>query len=160
MNSVIKKPVNLDELVGEIEIGLEDTFTYIDVTTGEVITLTREEIRAAEDERPLENFPEWQRENIERANCILEDEQGKFADFTLKNDYNEYELIEEFIRTVQDVDINEALSAAITGKGAFRRFKDKIIELGIDKQWYTYKENKIKEFVIEWCIKHDIEFQN
>nr|WP_167282082.1 UPF0158 family protein [Paenibacillus lupini] len=139
---------------------LEDTFTYIDVTTGEVITLTGEEMRAAEDERPLENFPEWQRENIEQAICILEDEQGKYADFTLKNDYNEYEIIEEFINTLEDEKIKEALNDAIIGKGAFRKFKDKIIEFDIDKQWYTYKENKIKELVIEWCIEHDIEFQN
>jgi hypothetical protein len=157
---LVKKPVKLDELVGEIEMDLDDTFTYIDVTTGEVITLTGEEIRAAEDELPLDNFPEWQRENIERAICILEDEQGKFTDFTLKNDYNEYELIEEFIRTLEDEKINEALNDAIIGKGVFRRFKDKIIEFGIDKQWYTYKENKIKELVIEWCTEHDIEFQN
>ncbi|CAM3273195.1 UPF0158 family protein [Paenibacillus lupini] len=156
----MKKPVSLDELVGEIEMDLEDTFTYIDVTTGEVITLTGEEMRAAEDERPLENFPEWQRENIEQAICILEDEQGKYADFTLKNDYNEYEIIEEFINTLEDEKIKEALNDAIIGKGAFRKFKDKIIEFDIDKQWYTYKENKIKELVIEWCIEHDIEFQN
>ncbi|WP_336785024.1 UPF0158 family protein [Paenibacillus sp. MMO-177] len=118
-----------------------------------MITLTREEIRAAEDERPLENFPEWQRENIERASCILEDEQGKFADFTLKNDYNEYELIEEFIRTVEDEDINEALNAAITGKGAFRRFKDKIIEFGIDKQWYTLSACSNCDIIIEISSK-------
>ncbi|WP_336770858.1 UPF0158 family protein [Paenibacillus sp. MMO-58] len=156
----MKKPVNLDELVGEIEIDLDDTFTFIDVTTGEVITLTRDEIRVAEDEWPLEKFPEWQRENIQRAICILEDEQGKYVDFTLKNDFNEYELIEEFIRNLEDKEINKALNTAIIGKGAFRRFKDKIIEFGIDKQWYTYKENKIKELVIEWCIEHDIEIQN
>ncbi|NIK72082.1 uncharacterized protein UPF0158 [Paenibacillus sp. BK033] len=156
---MVKVLVSLDQLVSEIEIGIEDTFTYIDVTTGEVITLTREEIRAAEDEQPLENFPEWQRENIQRAICILEDEQEKYADFTLKNDYNEYELIEEFISTLEDEEMNEALNTAIIGKGAFRRFKDKIIQFGIDKQWYTYKENKIKELVIEWCIEHDIEFQ-
>lgn len=156
---MVKKPTNLDELVGEIEIDLDDTFTYIDVSAGEVITLTREEIRAAEEELPLENFPEWQRENIKRAICILEDEHGEYADFTLKNDYNEYEIIEEFIRTLKDEEIKEELNAAIIGKGAFRRYKDKIIEFGIDKQWYTYKENKIKELVIEWCIEHDIEFQ-
>jgi len=156
---MIKKPVSLDELVGEIEIDLDDTFTYIDVTTGEVITLTSDEIQAAEDEQPLEDFPEWQRANIERAYSILEDEQGKFADFTLRNDYNEYELMEEFIRTVEDDNINEALSAAITGKGAFRRFKDQTIEFGMDKQWYAYKEKKIKEFVIEWCVEHDIELK-
>lgn len=42
-------------------------------------------------------------------------------------------------------------------KGAFRSFKDGIIEYGIDKQWYKYKEDKIIELVIEWCNEQGIE---
>jgi hypothetical protein len=43
------------------------------------------------------------------------------------------------------------LYIAIQGRGAFRRFKDEISELGIEKQWYEYKDKKIKDLVIEWC---------
>ncbi|WP_219837618.1 hypothetical protein [Paenibacillus sp. R14(2021)] len=75
-----KKPVKLIDLVDEIEMQMNDTFTYINSATGDVFTLSREEIGAAEDEMPFENFPEWQRENIEIANQILEDEDGIFVD--------------------------------------------------------------------------------
>jgi hypothetical protein len=153
------KPVKLDDLVGEIEIQMDDTFTFINTKTGEVITLTREELRAAEDEKPLEKFPEWQRENIEKAISIIEDEDGVYVDFTLRNDHNEYELIQDFIGTLQDDEIRAGLYEGIQGRGAFRRFKDGIIEHSIDKQWYTYKESKIKELVIGWCKEHDIEIQ-
>ncbi|MDF2961935.1 MAG: hypothetical protein K0S39_3670 [Paenibacillus sp.] len=44
------KPVKLDDLVSEIELKIDDTFTFINIKTGEVITLMREEIGAAEDE--------------------------------------------------------------------------------------------------------------
>lgn len=154
-----KKPVKLDDLVGEIEMQIDDTFTFINITSGEVITLTREEYSAAEDEKPLDKFPEWQRENIEKAIRIIEDEDGIYVDFTLKNDFNEYEIIEDFIGTLEDGDIREELFEAIQGRGAFRRFKDGIIEHGVDKRWYKYKESKIKYFVIEWCKEQDIEFQ-
>lgn len=154
-----KKPVKLIDLVGEIEMTMEDTFTYINSTTGEVFTLSREEIGAAEDEIPLEKFPEWQRENIELAIQILEDEDGIYVDFTLRNDFNEYEVMEDFIGTLEDKKIREKLFKEIQGRGAFRRFKDNIIEHGVDKQWYDYKERKIKEIVIEWCKDHDIEIQ-
>ncbi|CAM4505357.1 hypothetical protein FHS16_005668 [Paenibacillus endophyticus] len=73
---LVQKPADLEKLVGEIEIDLDDTFTHIDVSTGEVITLTREEVRAAEDKLPLGHFHKCQKENIERAICILEDEHG------------------------------------------------------------------------------------
>lgn len=153
-----KNPVKLDDLIGEIEIQIDDTFTFINTKTGEVFTLTREEIGAAEDEKPLNKFPEWQRENIEKAISIIEDENGIYVDFTLRNDYNEYEIMEEFIGTLEDYHIREKLYEAIQGRGAFRRFKDGIIEHGVHKQWYNYKESKIKELVIEWCKEQDIEF--
>ncbi|MFH5183756.1 UPF0158 family protein [Paenibacillus sp. TAB 01] len=154
-----KKPVKLDDLVAEIEMKIDDTFTFINMTTGEVITLTSEEYSAAEDEQPLEKFPIWQRENIEKAIRIIEDEDGVYVDFTLKHDFNEYEIIENFIGTLEDGDIREVLYEATQGRGAFRRFKDGIIEHGIDKQWYRYKESKIKELVIAWCKEQDIEIQ-
>jgi hypothetical protein len=58
-----------------------------------------------------------------------------------------------------DEDIREKMDEAIQGRGAFRRFKDGIVEHGIDKHWYKYKESKINELVIEWCKEHDIEIQ-
>jgi hypothetical protein len=153
------KPVKLVDLVSEIELQIDDTFTFINTNTGEVITLMREEVGAAEDETPLENFPDWQRENIKKATSIIEDEDGVYVGFTLRNDYNEYDIIQDFIGTLMDEDIREKMNEAIQGRGAFRRFKDGIIEHDVDKHWYRYKESKIKELVIEWCKEHDIEIQ-
>ncbi|NRF95294.1 hypothetical protein HQN89_30915 [Paenibacillus frigoriresistens] len=65
--------------------------------------------------------------------------------------------MEEFIVSHQDQKNREVLYDTIQGRGAFRRFKDKIIELGFDKQWYTYKESKIRQLVIEWCKEHNLE---
>lgn len=155
-----KTPIKIDDLLSEIELQIDDSFTFINIKTGEVITLMREEIVAAEDEKPIEQFPEWQRENIEKAINIIEDEDGVYVDFTLRNNFNEYEIMEDFIVSLKDQDIREELYDAIQGRGAFRRFKDRIIEFGVDKQWYKYKENKIKELVIEWCKDHNIEFHN
>lgn len=153
-------PVKLDDLVSEIELQIDETFTFVNTKTGEVITLTREEIGAAEDEKPLENFPEWQRENIKKAISIIEDEDGFYVDFTLRNDYNEYEIIQDFIATLEVEDVKEELYEAIQGRGAFRRFKDGVTEHGVDKHWYKYKESKIQELVIKWCEEHDIEIED
>lgn len=150
----------MEDLISEIELQIDDTFTFINTNSGEVITLTREEMRTVEDEEPFEKFPDWQRENIEKAISIIEDEDGVFVDFTLRNNFNEYEIIEEFIVRLPDQKNREILDDTIRGRGAFRRFKDRIIELGVDKQWYTYKEGKIRQLVIEWCKEHNIEIQD
>ncbi|NOU71263.1 hypothetical protein GC098_07475 [Paenibacillus sp. LMG 31458] len=154
------KTVNLEDLISEIELQIDDTFTFINTNTGEVITLMREEMRAAEDEEPLEKFPDWQRANIEKAISIIEDEDGVYVDFTLRKNFNEYEIMEEFIVSHPDQKNREVLYDTIQGRGAFRRFKDRILELGVDKQWYTYKESKVRQLVIGWCKEHNIEIQD
>jgi hypothetical protein len=151
-----KATVKLDDLINEIEMQMDETFTYINTQTGEVVTITREEWRAAEDEEPLENYPDWQRENIEQAIKILEDEDGAYLDFTLRNEYHEYEIVEEFIGTLSEAEVREELFGAIQGRGAFRRFKDGIREHDVEKQWYEFKEKKIKELVIEWCEENNL----
>lgn len=156
MKMINAKPVKLDDLVGEIELQIDNTFSYIHTRTGEVITLSEEEIRAVEDEKPIERFPAWQRGNIEKAIEILEDEEEIYLDFTLRNECDEYEIMEKFIWTIRDEEIRDDLYNAIQGRGAYRRFKDGIIEHGVDKQWYTYKEKRIKEQVMEWCKEHDL----
>jgi hypothetical protein len=113
-------------------------------------------MRAAEDEEPLENYPDWQRENIEKAIKIIEDENEAYLDFTLRNEFHEYEIIEEFIGTLSDDEVREELFGAIQGRGAFRRFKDGVREHDVEKQWYEFKGNKLKELVIEWCEEHGL----
>lgn len=151
-----KVTVKLDDLINEIEIQIDETFTYINTETGEVITLSREEMRAAEDEEPLENYPDWQRENIEKAIKIIEDENEAYLDFTLRNEYHEYEIVEKFIGTLSEAEVREELFGAIQGRGAFRRFKDGIREHGVEKKWYEFKEKKIKDLVIKWCEENDL----
>ncbi|GBG08475.1 hypothetical protein PAT3040_03058 [Paenibacillus agaridevorans] len=154
-----KVAVKLDDLINEIEFQMVETDTYINTRTGEVITLSKEEMRAAEDEEPLEKYPDWQRENIEQAIKIIEDEDEVYLYFTLRNEYHEYEIIEEFIGTLNEAEVREELFGAIQGRGAFRRFKDGISEHDLEKQWYEFKEKKIKELVIEWCKVMDLEMK-
>ncbi|MEH7302773.1 UPF0158 family protein [Neobacillus drentensis] len=52
----------------------------------------------------------------------------------------------------------DCLLRAIKGKGAFRRFKDNIIDLGLEDQWYSYRSKCYKEIAIEWCRENNIEF--
>ena len=64
----------------------------------------------------------------------------------------------DFINTIYDSNRREKLSQAIRGKGAFRRFKNTIINFGLEKQWYTYRDQCYKEIAIDWCEKNNLLF--
>lgn len=50
------------------------------------------------------------------------------------------------------------LENAIQGRGAFRRFKDMIIHMGIEHQWYDFQAEYYRKLAIEWCRDHELEY--
>ena len=59
--------VKLSELIETLDLqGLEST-SYLNKETGELITITEEEFHAAEDGDSLDDYPDWQHDNIKTA---------------------------------------------------------------------------------------------
>jgi hypothetical protein len=148
--------VKLKDIVDEISFIPEEASSYLNAKTGEVITVTDEELRAAENEEPLEDFPEWQHDAIRIAGEILETDD--YLPLPTKFDIHEYSIMERFCRSVEDDDICEDLCNAIRGRGAFRYFKDKIHEYGIADDWYKYRDDALREIAIVWCEENGISY--
>ena len=43
------------------------------------------------------------------------------------------------------------------GRGAFRRFKDKLYDLNLEKQWYQYRDEAYEKIARQWCERHKID---
>ena len=148
--------VKLKDIVDEISFMLDETSSYLNTKTGEVVTVTSEELRVAENEEPLEDFPEWQRDVIRIAGEILETDD--YLPLPTKFDIHEYSIMERFCRSVEDDDICDDLCNAIRGRGAFGRFKDRIQEYGIADHWHKYLDNALREIAIDWCGENGISY--
>jgi hypothetical protein len=68
----LRKVVEAMELLGD------DCLSYLDPDTGEIITVTEEERRLAEDES-LDDVPEWQREMLPKIRAVLESDRFPFS---------------------------------------------------------------------------------
>src|SRR5262245_10076724 len=113
--------VKLKDIIEGLAFQADEWFSYLNTTTGEVVSVTTEELRAAEEDGPLEDFPAWQHDAIRLAGEILETEHylplpDRFA-------INEYQIMERFCLSMEDDDLRDDLCDAIRGRGAFRRFK-------------------------------------
>src|SRR5215211_7562906 len=60
-------PVSLRDMIDEISLVGDEHVAYLNQRTGELVTLSREELSAAEEEASLDDFPQWQHEMIEKA---------------------------------------------------------------------------------------------
>lgn len=100
--------------------------------------------------------------NIGEVENLSEDELDElFAESIIlptQYEINEYRIMEDFIETIENLEIKSNLQKLIQGKGAFRRFKDYCFELNIIQDWYNYKEEKYKEIAIEWCKQNELEY--
>src|SRR4051812_1832366 len=149
--------IKLRYIIEEMEIQLEESRSLLNITTGEIVLVTSEDLRAVEDEKPFEHLPEWEQENRMIAIDVVENFEN-YIELPTKYEVNEYEIVENFCLTVIDQRKRESLLRAIKGKGTFGRFKDKIIDFEIENQWYSYRDECFKQIAIEWCQENKINF--
>jgi hypothetical protein len=167
---VEKQKVNFDEIQKAMEDVSRDTFDYfLDMVTGEVIAFSEEilsdvksrlyfsdsdeigdEIEYIEfDEEPELHY--WMYDEVELALEILLDEEGRYARIPERKPHMAYKSMSDFIETVEDPLLREELSNALNGKGAFRRFKDVLIDFPKErKKWHGFNAKAMKKEIIGW----------
>jgi len=150
--------IKLSKIIMAMESQSDERRSYLNRETGEVFGVSEEELRVAEEEGSIEDYPEWQQELIETAKQVLEDEEGKFIALPSRFDIDEYSMMERFSLSVNDDEISDYLYAAIKGRGAFRQFKDEVRRFGLEEDWYKYRDEKFKELAIWWCEDNNIEY--
>ena len=85
------------------------------------------------------------------------DEDDDYIRLPDSYDINEYRMMENFVYSLPKGKNQTILYNAIQGRGAFRRFKDKLHEIGMANEWYKYRDQQYKEIALEWCEENDIE---
>jgi uncharacterized protein UPF0158 len=150
-------PVSLQDIVGELSILTDDATAYLNRRTGEVYTLTSEEINQVEDEDDQEDLPDWQLELLSKVREILDSED--WLPLPNKFEIHEYSIMEDFCWSVDDAELKEKLLNAIRGRGAFRYFKDTIHRQGIEEKWYRYREEAFAKVAIDWLEKNQIAYR-
>jgi Uncharacterised protein family (UPF0158) len=152
----MKVQVKLKGIIEGLEFQSDEQSSFLNTTTGEVVYVTTEELRAAEEEQPLEDFPEWQHDAIRIAKDIVETDH--YLPLPDRFEIHEYSIMERFCLSVDDEDIRDDLCNAIRGRGAFRYFKDRIQAYGIAEEWYRYRDEALREIAMAWCEAHGIAF--
>ena len=141
-------PVKLHDVVDALELTSDSISYFLDRRTGEIEMITDDVWSAAQDDELISEYPEWQRELILKAREIRSSDH--FVELPGKGQINSYEIMERFCHEYPNPQISARLSAAIKGKGAFRRFNDMIEDLGIRNEWNRFEHQSLEDLAIEW----------
>jgi Uncharacterised protein family (UPF0158) len=148
--------VSLRDVIEQMDQWSDEATAYINRKTGELITLTHEELALAEDPEAAEDAQQWQKDLLPKTQEVLGSED--FIPLPSKFEIHEWSIMERFAQSVTDAAASDELDAAIHGRGAFRRFKDAVHRLGITDEWYRFREAALEEIAIEFLEEHGIAY--
>ncbi len=148
--------VKPSDIVDAMQMQSEGMSYYLNKKTGEIFPISDEEMDAVENDESIEDTLKWQEEGLKIAKEILE--TNDYIPLPSQLDIHEYEIMEKFCLSIKGREISDDLQEAIKGRGAFRQFKDKIQQHGIEQDWYQHKDVVYLAIAKEWCEEHKIEF--
>ena len=147
--------VRVDDIVEALEMQFDESASYLDLDTGQVVTVSKDLLRAAEDPGDEEpDLPTWQRDEWEIAKRIVSTD--RFRELPTKFDVHEWAIMQDFSRSLQSDSIREDLLRAIHGAGAFRNFKDTVRRHGIDSAWFGFRTEALRQIARNWCEENQI----
>jgi hypothetical protein len=150
-------PVSIRDVVDAIDLPNNDWRSYLNVDTGEVVTVTDEDRRLIEDGADPDDLPDWQRETLPRVREALESD--RFLELPGSFEIHEWSIMEDFAAGLTNEDSRAELFDALRGRGAFRMFRSAIQRLGIEKDWYRHRDAAFERIAKDWLEAHDVPYR-
>ena len=147
--------VSLEDVVAEIDLPNDSWAAYLNRRTGQIVTVTDEHGTLLDGEE-LEGVSDGQFEGPPQLGDVLESED--WLALPDKFEIHEYRLLERFSLGVEDAEVRAELLQAISGRGAFRRFREVIHERGMAEAWYAYRDQSYEAIAVEWLEANGIAF--
>ncbi len=144
--------VSLRDLVDELQMLSSEHHAYLNRVTGEITTITDDDIAAVERDNDSSERQDWEQGIFEQTKKVVSSDD--YLELPSQFDIHEYEIMERFCLSISNEKISEVLLDKIHGSGAFRRFKDTIYRYEIEKDWFKFRDDAYKEIAISWLERN------
>ena len=133
-------PIRWTELETAFERNAPDTESFVDAKTGEVVVVV-----------------EGQPECAELRSRVIGG-GDRYVKIEPASSREQYKWMEQFVAMVEDPALRERLVIAIDGKGAFRRFKDVLLNYPAEREkWFNYRAELLHWQMQQWLEREQIE---
>jgi len=150
--------VSLKDVVEAMDLPNDEWTSYLNLKTGEIVTVTDEDRHLAENgDLDEDDLPEWQRESLPKVREALE--SGDFLPLPDKFEIHEWAIMEHFSHNQASAARGDELLDAIHGARAFRAFRSAIRRFGIEDDWFRFRQSAFEEIAKDWLKAHDVSFR-
>ena len=150
-----------------------DYVNLLDTKTGEVLSYEsniEDELLTGGD---LSDLTEWEEGEIAAARRVLRasgellepgeepdqvSEPGRYVEIPRIETDEAYRAMTDFAETVRNAHLRELLDVALRGKGAFRRFKDVLLNYPAERErWFEFESQRQRETIEAWTREQGME---
>lgn len=149
--------IKLNLLIQEMDSQSDEMSAFFNKKTKEIVFVSDDEFRMAEDEEPIEELPEWLQEQINIAEEILYGDN--WIPLPSKFEIHEYNIMEEFCLSIKDEKLSDIIYDSIKGSRAFRNFRNNIIKSNLENDWYKFRDEAMRDIAIDWCEGNNITYE-
>jgi hypothetical protein len=139
------------EVVDALELASDEMSSFVNTSTGEVRTVTHEDLQLAEDEDDP-SAPDWQRQAVEDARAVINSDE--WIELPSKFDIHEWEIMDRFSLSLSNDEAMSELRGSLRGRGAFRHFKATVRGLDLEDAWFAYKRRTLEAMAKSWISDH------
>jgi hypothetical protein len=143
--------VSVLEVVDALELASDEMSSFVNTSTGEVRTVTHEDLQLAEDEDDP-SAPDWQRQAVEDARAVINSDE--WIELPSKFDIHEWEIMDRFSLSLSNDEAMSELRGSLRGPGAFRHFKATVRRLDLEDAWFAYKRRTLEAMAKSWISDH------
>ena len=117
---------------------------YLDLETGEVILISSQITVGGEITKQMESLTD----------------HARYRQVPQTSPREEFRDMERFIETVKSPTTRQLLKTAIDGKGAFKRFKNALLDHPQERErWFRFKEDRLEERIENWLEAEGVELE-
>jgi hypothetical protein len=168
------RKIDISELEIAVESGFEMISYYLDLDTGEVISVSEEargiletiyesyydeQTKIVDWERAFENerVPDWQRDLVQDADRVEVGFGDTIIAIPSESSSEGCSDMEAYIDTVHNPHLKVCLEREINQHGPFRNFKDVLLDYPSERErWFQFKRERLQSRILEWLEENDI----
>lgn len=107
---------------------------------------------------PQLDIPDWQKQTLPLADQVEAGYGERYIAIPQVESYEGYNGMVAFIDTVSNPRLQARLERAISGRGAFRYFKDVPLDYPKERErWFRFRDERMHQRVLDWLEEEGIE---
>lgn len=150
--------VSLKEVADQMDISGAEAENYLDTRTGELhlVTPDTEAAYNAFSRGEGDKLPDWLQQEAAIVNEIRT--TNFFIQLPTTYEIHEWNIMRDFVQSISNEKTKSKLTEAISGRGAFGRFRNIASRLGVLDDWYAWREKALIKIARKWCEENNVPY--